>query len=383
MYFASKLVKSHSSDSGVLRNALEVLQIGAHRFQDKASLLTCLEAEIPRLVNQISDHDVRCRLSILKFLRAFVKEKAFENLFFENITENFFRDIFVAFKSWGEEATRQNISKLSNDEVLFYLMTLVTLTSFSSVAPENWFDLVIEFFKMRPVQQLIVEGLVRHTEEMACHIFELSRVVEFPSAEISQIFAAKYMPAPKSEQVPVLTIEKHNPSLVSRQQCEKIKEILCELEQEMNNNRNGMLQRIDMANVIHLCQHQRNVARSTEKNYELRLQQASDQINSLTHRQQLMESQIVTLQNSYFSLELFQSNLSSENEKKQKNAEELKRDIFNYKTKHDTMKAHYDKLLTACQEKAKVKEAEMRATIKHLSEEFEEVVSGWEKGSWL
>lgn len=380
VYFASKLIKAHASDSGIVRHSLEVLQIGASRFHDKGSLLSTLETEIPRLITRINEQDVRCRLSVLKFLRAFVKDKAFESLFLEQITESFFRDIFTQFSAWGVEVAQQQICKLTNDEVLFYLMSLTTLTCFSSVAPVQWFDLVIECFKMRSVQLLIVEGLVRHTAEMAVHIFELSRVVEFPATEIAQIFAAKYVPPPKQDLHPWLSspmsIERHNPALISKQQCEKIDDILDELEQEMSSNRGGMLQRMEMANVIHLCQHQRNVARCAEKNYELRLQQASDQINRLMHRQQLMESEIATLQNSYFSLELCQTNTNSESAKNKKMADELKRDILNYKTQHDTMKAHYDKLLTAFQEKTKQREAEMKSTIKQLSEEFEEIVSG-------
>ena len=374
VYFASKLIKSHASESHVVRHALEVLQIGAQRFQDKASLLSSLEDQIPRLLSRISEQDVRCRLSVLKFLRAFVKDKAFESLFLGQVTESFFRDMFAPLLTWTTESAPQQVLRMTNDEVLFHLLALTTLTCFSSVAPVQWFDLVIEFFKSRNVQLVIVEGLVRHTEDMSQQIFELAKVVEFPAADIAQIFAAKYVPPPPHQEPPQLTIEKQNPVMVSRQQCERIDEILDELDVEMSNNRGGVLQRLEMANVIHLCQHQRNVARTTEKNYELRLQQASDQINCLTHRQQLMESEMATLQNSYFSLELFQSNMNSESQRNQKVADELKRDILNYKTKHDTMKAHYDKLLVACQEKAKQREAEMKASLKQLSEEFEEMV---------
>lgn len=377
VYFASKLIKSHASESCVVRHSLEVLQIGAQRFQDKASLLSSLEGEIPRLLTRITEQDVRCRLSVLKFLRGFVKDKAFESLFLGQIKEAFFRDMFAPLVSWSADQAQQQISRLTNDDVLFHIMALTTLTCFSSVAPVQWFDLVIEFFKVRNVQLVIVEGLVRHTEEITSQVFELARVVEFPAAEIAQLFATRYVPPPKLEMggSPV-PIEKHNPAQISRQQCEKIDEILDELDVEMSNNRGGLLQRADMANVIHLCQHQRNVARITEKNYELRLQQASDQINGLTHRQQLMEGEIATLQNSYFSLELVQGNVTTESQRNQKVAAELKRDIMNYKTKHDTMKAHYDKLVATSQEKAKQREAEMKATIKQLSEEFEEMVRG-------
>lgn len=380
MYFASKLIKSHASESCVVRIALEVLQIGALRFQDKASLLSSLEGEIPRLLARITEQDVPCRLSVLKFLRAFVKDKAFEKVFLDQITETFFTDMLAPLLAWDPETAQQQVLRMSNDEVSFHIMTLSTLTCFSSVAPVQWFHLVIEFFKQRNVHLVIVEGLVRHTQEIMSQIFELSRVVEFPAAEISQLFATKYVPPPKQlGSTNPATIEKHNPSQIARQQVEKIDEILEELEVELGNHRSGgdaakAAQRLEMANVIHLCQHQRNVARNTEKNYELRMQQANDQIVSLTHRQQLMESELATLQNSYFSLELFQSNMNTESARNQKVAAELKRDVVNYKAKHDTMKTHFDKLLVVCQEKAKQRETEMKATIKQLSEEFEEMV---------
>lgn len=369
----NRLIRSSGCTGDVLSEALEIFQGVATKMHDKGELFSSLETEIPRILKGFGNRDIHCKTAILKFVRTFVRDKSFEAIFFDHVQEGFFTTIFEGVESLGVEVCQSQMSKFSNDEILFYIICLATLSSFSTIAPVRWFNMIIELFKHKSVQLLIVEGLLRHTEEVTFHIFELAKVVEFPNQEISQLFANKYMPILKSE-VPSVDIENHNPIHWSKQQCEKIDEILEEIEQE-NRNKKGMGG--EVSHIIHLCQHQRNVARNTEKNYEVRLQHASDQISSLSHKLQLLEGEIGTLQNSYFSLELFKNNLTAENAKKHMLAEELKRDILNYKTKHDTMKVHYDKVLQTIQEKARTKEAEMKEQIRKLTKDNEETVRNY------